>query len=214
MKPLHFSIENKWKIHWTFNNRHLDVLQLKGEMSIFSKQCLALQLYVKEGRNKICKGKYNEEKLGCMHLSLVYFIGSGFRKYDDSYYDRHSFYQVIDERFSKWILRSYNSKLQMYVNNKKVKQTERIRHMFLGLPFFSEYDNSESYCDHQTFYVKGIMKLFDYVSLQMNSWRPNWALYIIKSVTCKITPFTNDSINILSDLILNLQERVSLSRFL
>ena len=88
MKPLHFSVQNKWKIQWNFNYGHLGIPQLQGEIAFLSKQCLAFQLYAKEGRNKICKGKvylrkYNEEKIGCMHLSLVYFIGSGFRKYDD-----------------------------------------------------------------------------------------------------------------------------------
>ena len=94
-----------------------------------------------------------------------------------------------------------------------MKQTERVRHTFLVSHFISKYDKSKTYCNHKNSYIKDILKSFDYVSMQINSLHPNWAPYIIKSVTCKITHFTNISPSILSDLILDLQERVSLSRF-
>ena len=61
-----------------------------------------------------------------------------------------------------------------------------------------EYDSysrtdSSTYSDQKTIHIKDIMNSlkFDSFSFQINSWPPNWALYIIKSVTCKIILFEN-----------------------
>ena len=73
--PLHFTVKQRWN-HWIGHG----VYELYYQISIFSKQCLALQLYDKEGQKKLCRAKVHlkEEEFGCC-LSSVYFFSSDFK---------------------------------------------------------------------------------------------------------------------------------------